>query len=180
MPQHRAGNLRINPAITISYVVSSFPTFVGLAGWGDSVYCFAIPHFAVRAIMRERGAAGLLLRGGFENMKLRYCKRVQTEFPVIFAGDSYVGEGTVLNVSVPGCEIYSKKLVPPGAYLEMKVLVPDSGVSLCVGLAKVRWSEGHRFGVEFIRMPGDDQVRLGRLVKKRPGGLQSPARLRYA
>ena len=98
-------------------------------------------------------------------MKIRYCERISAEFPVIFAGESYVGEGTVLNVSVPGCEIWSKKLVEPGAYLEMKVLVPDQGSSLCVGLAKVRWCNGHRFGVEFIRMPGEDQVRLGRLVK---------------
>jgi len=29
----------------------------------------------------------------------------------------------------------------------------------------VRWCEGRRFGVEFIQMPGEDQVRLGRLVK---------------
>lgn len=108
-------------------------------------------------------------------MKLRYCERIDTELPVIFAGDSYVGEGTVLNMSVPGCEIYSKKSVEPGAYLEMKVLVPDSGASLSVGLAKVRWREGHRFGVEFIRMPGTDQVRLGRLVKMHLP-LRSPAR----
>lgn len=109
-------------------------------------------------------------------MKLRYCSRISTEFPVIFAGDSYVGEGTVLNVSVPGCEVYSKKAVEPGAYLEMKVLVPDNGSSLCVGLARVRWCDGRRFGVEFIRMPGEDQVRLGRLVKKHLS-LQAPARL---
>ena len=36
-------------------------------------------------------------------MKIRYSERVLTEFPVIFAGDSFVGEGTVHNVSVPGC-----------------------------------------------------------------------------
>ena len=98
-------------------------------------------------------------------MRLRYCERVQTAFPVIFAGDSCVGEGTVLNVSVPGCEIYSKKPVEPGTYLEMKVLVPDSRSSISVELAKVRWRNGYRFGVEFIRMPGEDQVRLGRWVK---------------
>jgi PilZ domain len=98
-------------------------------------------------------------------MKLRYCERIQTEFPVIFAGDSYVGEGTVLNVSVPGCEISSRRPAPLGAYLEMKVLVPGNGTPLSVGLAKVRWCRNHRFGVEFIRMPGDDQVRLGRMVK---------------
>jgi hypothetical protein len=107
-------------------------------------------------------------------VKLRYCKRISTEFPVIFAGDSYVGEGIVLNVSVPGCEIYSRKPVEAGAYLEMKVLVPDNGSSLCVGLAKVRWCDGRRFGVEFIRMPGEDQVRLGRMVKKQLSHLTPP------
>jgi len=110
-------------------------------------------------------------------MRLRYCDRIRTHFPVIFSGDSYVGEGTVINVSVPGCEVFSKRPVTPGSYLEMKVLVPDNGASLCVGLARVRWSVGHRFGVEFIRMPGHDQVRLGRLVKKHCAR-RAPARLR--
>ena len=99
-------------------------------------------------------------------MKIRYSERVATEFPVIFAGDSFVGEGTVNNVSVPGCGIISNKAVEPGTYLEMKVLMPDAAPSLCVELAKIRWRKGRRFGVEFIRMPGVDQVRLGRLIKR--------------
>jgi hypothetical protein len=77
-----------------------------------------------------------------------------------------MGEGTVLNVSVPGCAVHSKKPVEPGAYLEMKVLVPEGVSPLTVGLAKVRWRDGYRFGVEFIRMPGEDQVRLGKLVRR--------------
>jgi len=44
-------------------------------------------------------------------------------------------------------------------------LLPDITPPLRVGLAKVRWCDGRRFGVEFIQMPGQDQVRLGRLVK---------------
>jgi hypothetical protein len=99
-------------------------------------------------------------------MKLRYCTRVETHLPVVFAGESLVGEGTVLNLSVPGCAIFSRKPVRPGAYLEMKVLLPDATPPLSVGLAKVRWCDGRHFGVEFIRMPGDDQVRLGRLVRR--------------
>jgi hypothetical protein len=99
-------------------------------------------------------------------MKIRYSERVRTTFPVIFAGDSFVGEGTVQNVSVPGCAIISNRAVEPGTYLEMKVLMPDSGPSLCVELAKIRWKKGRRFGVEFIRMPGADQVRLGRLIRR--------------
>jgi PilZ domain len=97
--------------------------------------------------------------------KFRYCERVHTHFPVVFAGEAYVGEGTVLNVSVPGCAVHSRKPVQPGSYLEMRMLVPDTTSPLRVGLAKVRWCEGRRFGVEFIQMPGEDQVYLGRLVK---------------
>jgi hypothetical protein len=41
--------------------------------------------------------------------KLRYCERIHTHFPVMFAGEAYVGEGTVLNVSVPGCAVHSRK-----------------------------------------------------------------------
>ena len=116
------------------------------------------------------------MTGEGRGMKIRYSERVLTEFPVIFAGDSFVGEGTVNNVSVPGCGIISNKRVEPGTYLEMKVLMPDDAPSLCVELAKIRWRKGHRFGVEFIRMPGVDQVRLGRLVK-RHRGVKSSARL---
>ena len=112
-------------------------------------------------------------------MKLRYSERVLTDFPVIFAGDAYVGEGVVNNVSVPGCEILSNKSVEPGTYLEMKMMMPDSGPSLSVGLAKIRWCRGRRFGVEFIRMPGGDQVRLGRLVKQQRA-FRSTARLHHS
>ena len=98
-------------------------------------------------------------------VKLRYCERVHTQFPVVFAGEAYVGEGTVLNLSVPGCAIHSRKPVQPGFYLEMRMLVPDITPPFRVGLAKVRWCEGRRFGVEFIQMLGQDQARLGRLVK---------------
>ena len=98
--------------------------------------------------------------------KLRYCERVHTHFPVMFASEAYVGEGTVLNVSVPGCAVHSRRRVKPGSYLEMRMLIPDTTFPLRVGLAKVRWCEGRQFGVEFIQMPGEDQVRLGRFVKK--------------
>jgi hypothetical protein len=112
-------------------------------------------------------------------MKIRYNERVLAEFPVIFAGDSFVGEGTVHNVSVPGCAIISNKAVEPGTYLEMKVLLPDDAPSLRVEVAKIRWCDGRRFGVEFIKMPGTDQVRLGRLIK-RCREVASSARLQHA
>lgn len=112
------------------------------------------------------GSNYLILMEATAMAKLRYCERVDTHFPVVFAGEAYVGEGTVLNVSVPGCAIHSRERVTFGSYLEMRILVPDASSPLRVGLAKVRWCEGRQFGVEFIQMPGEDQVRLGQLVKK--------------
>lgn len=113
-------------------------------------------------------------------MKMRYSERISTDFPVIFSGDAFVGEGTIHNVSVPGCEILSNRVeIEPGTYLEMKVLMPDNGPSLSIPLAKIRWRKGPRFGVEFIKMPGIDQVRLGRLIKRHRGSKRA-ARLQQS
>ena len=49
--------------------------------------------------------------------KLHYCERAPTHFPVVFAGEAYVGEGTVLNVSVSGYAIHSRKRVTPDCHL---------------------------------------------------------------
>lgn len=97
---------------------------------------------------------------------LRSCPRVERTFPIVFAGDRFVGEGTVVNMSIPGCAVRSKVPVRAGDYLELRVIMPEEGVPLRVHLARVRWSEGQTFGLEFIRMPGSDQVRLGRMVKR--------------
>ena len=80
-------------------------------------------------------------------------------------GEAYLEEGTVLNLSVSGCVVHSRNRVQPGACLEMRMLVPDIIAPLRIGLAKVRWSEGRRFGDEFIEMPSEEQVRLGRFVR---------------
>lgn len=104
-------------------------------------------------------------------VRLRSCTRVETDYPVIFAGESFVGEGIVTNMSVPGCRVRSQKPVELGSYLEMRVLTPGGSAPVTVGLAKVRWQSGSQFGVEFIRVPGEDQIRLGRLVRQGGSGI---------
>jgi hypothetical protein len=191
MPSGREDKMLGCVIISMTCGYSCLPTFVGRLGWGLSFLWLSLPHFAVCWRMVQ-GASNLSCarpheRGALSRderdcatlnslnrltekeitalAKLRYCERVHTHFPVVFAGEAYVGEGTVLNVSVPGCAVHSRKRVQPGSYIEMRMLVPDTTSPLRVGLAKVRWCEGRRFGVEFIQMPGEDQVRLGRLVK---------------
>ena len=57
----------------------------------------------------DRERAGIMVKSG-------YCERIHTDFPVIFAGETYVGEGAVFNVSIPGCAIHSRKQVQAGTY----------------------------------------------------------------
>ena len=176
MPNLPVTHWELYASNSIVCMAFNLPTFVGLVGGAHSLYCSLKSQFAVyhRAVM-----SSLLGRRKSSLMKIRYSERVITRFPVIFASDSFVGEGTVHNVSVPGCAVVSNRVVEPGTYLEMKVLMPDSSPSLRVELAKIRWKKGRRFGVEFIRMPGVDQVRLGRLIR-RHREVKTATRLQHA
>lgn len=74
------------------------------------------------------------------------------------------GEGTVINLSVPGCAIETDLPVQPGEYLELLVMAPDQARPLTVSLAKVRWATHQKVGIEFIRVRRDDQTRIQRLI----------------
>ncbi len=98
------------------------------------------------------------------DMDLRSSTRVTVAYPVRLAGDAMVGQGTLINLSAPGCAIETTLPVQPGDYLELHVMAPDQARPLTVGLAKVRWATEQKAGVEFIRVRQDEQNRLQRLI----------------
>jgi hypothetical protein len=98
-------------------------------------------------------------------MQTRHRLRLPLRCPVIFASDELVGEGTVLDLGVPGCAVESDIAPPPGEYVRLHVLMPDEKGPLEVGLAKVRWVKPQRFGVEFLSVSDAQQVRVGRLFR---------------
>jgi hypothetical protein len=85
--------------------------------------------------------------------------------PVMFAGMPSVGEGSALNLSPYGCTVEGKRSVLNGSYMKLRLLLPDSTPSLRIELAAVRWVIGSHFGVEFLRVPGEDQRRLDRFLE---------------
>lgn len=99
-------------------------------------------------------------------MESRYSTRVPVECSVVFAGDALIGEGRVIDVSLPGCLMESQEDVKVGDYVRLKLSLPDQKPPITVPLAVVRWAEGNRVGVEFIRSSEDDQVRLTRFVRQ--------------
>jgi hypothetical protein len=96
----------------------------------------------------------------------RLIPRVPLGCPVIYAGDFFVGEGTVVNLSPSGCAVDGNPSLLPGYYLELRVLLPDQQPPMQVGLAAVRWIRAQRFGLEFIRIPDEEQRRLKHVVAR--------------
>ena len=86
--------------------------------------------------------------------------RVFVQYPVIFTGAPFLEEGVVRNLSVSGCQIECPRTALVGSYVKLRLPLFDQSPSLEVELAVIRWVQGWRFGVEFIRMPDEEQRRL--------------------
>lgn len=102
-------------------------------------------------------------------MQARYSQRVTVECSVMFAGESAVGEGRVLDLSLPGCLLESSEKMSTGEYVQLRLFLPDDQAPLQVPLAAVRWVQGFRVGLEFIRTSEIEQRRLNRFVSRRLG-----------
>jgi hypothetical protein len=98
-------------------------------------------------------------------MQARYSQRVKVDCSVRFAGESGVGEGRILDLSLPGCLLESPGKFSPGEYVQLRLFLPDLQAPLQVFLAAVRWVQGVRVGLEFIRTSQDEQHRLECFVR---------------
>jgi hypothetical protein len=99
-----------------------------------------------------------------EAMKQRYSPRTATECSISFTGDGVVGEGRVLNLSVPGCLIETSTSLKLGQYLRLHLSFSNGYPSLRIALAAVRRIQGMKVGIEMIRMSAEDAYRLRSLV----------------
>lgn len=97
-------------------------------------------------------------------MKRRYRQRIQSKVPVIFTMGSHLGEGHVLDITIPGCLIESPVRIPKGQSLHLKVFLPGLEAPITVSLGVVRWSNGKQFGVEFIKMENSHERLLNQFV----------------
>ncbi|CUS35637.1 hypothetical protein COMA1_20379 [Candidatus Nitrospira nitrosa] len=85
---------------------------------------------------------------GKKAVQPRARPRVPVDYPASFTGDEASGQGTVTNLTLAGGEITSDRQ-PPGAR-----------PSIIIALAIVRWKDGERFGLEFVRFEGDAKEQL--------------------
>ncbi len=96
--------------------------------------------------------------------------RKHLRFPVHFhssfsSANTVSGEGTVGDLSIRGCRVFSLIDVKPGTTLELRIIVSDEEPSLQVNQAIVRWSRDGAFGLEFLSLTTDEWARLQHVVK---------------
>ena len=111
-------------------------------------------------IQQKRSAAG----GVNDHMKPRYKPRIRLRFPVTFISGARVGKGQVLDLTLPGCLIESPVAIEDGQSLQLELFLPGLRFPVSVTLGVVRWTQGKRFGVEFIKMHESQQRILQRFV----------------
>jgi len=97
----------------------------------------------------------------------RSSERFLMTCPVIYGGAPFVGEGSLLNLSLTGCSVTSDRAVLAGSYIRLSVVMLGHTSSLRIELGKVRWVRSHAFGVEFIRLPMLSNQHLDRVIWER-------------
>ena len=98
-------------------------------------------------------------------MESRKYARFQVELECSLSGDHTTGDGQVVDLSMGGCKVRSDATVPTGAYLKLRVYLPQQDSPLKIDLAVARWSIGRECGLEFIRLQTEQQERLHQLVQ---------------
>lgn len=92
-------------------------------------------------------------------MERRKDPRYEVQLPVLFNGDRG-GSGTVVDLSVNGCLIASPTPVELGNYLCLWLYLPHDAAPILIEGAEVRWSAEEGFGVHFLTLQADEQIRL--------------------
>lgn len=92
-------------------------------------------------------------------MKKRHSHRKAATYKVTFSCNGRVGDGHIVNLSVPGCQMVTTVALAKRDCVQARIQLSQYA-HLRVDLGVVRWSEGGHVGIEFIRMTAEDQARL--------------------
>lgn len=89
---------------------------------------------------------------------LRQHARFVVQWPMIYANEEVIGQGTLLNVSHVGCQGVGTMPLAVGMRLKMWVSPAHRENPLHVKEARVLWSSAHEFGLELRDVdPADHQ-----------------------
>src|SRR5437667_11449982 len=93
-----------------------------------------------------------------EGREQRESKRILVRFAIAFAGPYKKGKGIARDLSLGGCMIETDTPLPMDTLLELKLFVAEHEMPVEVA-ASVRWSDGQRMGIKFLRIRDPDRFR---------------------
>lgn len=93
-----------------------------------------------------------------EGREQREFKRVLVRFTIAFAGEHRKGKGVARDLSLGGCMMETDTPLPVDSLLELKLFVAEQEMPIEVAAA-VRWADGQRMGIKFLRIRDEDRLR---------------------
>ncbi len=96
----------------------------------------------------------------------RIYLRYPIQYPLIFGGESGVGEGHLINLSFHGCSVLCDRAPDVGGKVRLGVFLPDHTQALSIDGGTIRWAEDSQFGVEFQFLSIRSRQLLNRILRQ--------------
>ena len=98
-------------------------------------------------------------------------QRKDTRFPVEFrssfsSANVVAGDGTLNDLSVRGCRVFSLIDVKPGTALQLRIQVCEDEPPIQISQAVARWCRAGSFGCEFVNLTPDEWARLHHVIRE--------------
>lgn len=100
-------------------------------------------------------------------MQSRYSERKTTSASVPLSAGTRVGEGQMLDRTVPGCLLRTAMPLDRGQDVQLLICLNELR-PMRINLGIVRWVSDKTAGIEFIRMSAGDQERLRAFIGFKP------------
>jgi hypothetical protein len=97
----------------------------------------------------------------------RQFPRIPLDTLTLVESAQHSGPSVLLDLSQTGAKLFSAHPFQPFDYVALNLSFHFREPSLQVVLAAVRWVQGKRFGVKFIRMTEGEQIRLRNFLNTR-------------
>ncbi len=104
----------------------------------------------------------------------RQYVRMPARFPLTFTNQQMDGAGTVVNLSIKGCQIETDAPLTCGDTLSLDIRETDGQPLFAVSAAAVRTIDGKQAGIEFLRIRKDAMERLVGVMLYLYTGIKTP------
>jgi c-di-GMP-binding flagellar brake protein YcgR len=101
-----------------------------------------------------------------ETDKREYA-RIRAQFSLMFKNKDTEGKGRLADLSIRGCAFESDTPLIKGEVLQVMLKMPDGRPPVEIEAAVVRYAQGIRFGMEFLRMHEKAEKALRQFVEER-------------